>query len=425
RNLAIIAEPDALLICDLSSSQGVKRLAQGHAQAKAGAGEGSGLKDHRAFFRRWLMVNALPLWWALGADRDVGGFHDGLDAEGAPTGLPHRARVQTRQTFAYARAGALGWTGPWREAVAHGAEHLARAFVRPDGLHRTLVGAGGAPLDERAFLYDQAFALLALAERGGECEEEALGLLAALERVFRHSRGGFAEPDGERFLSNPLMHLFEASLAWTERRGAKGPWRALAEELAALALERLIDPGTGALAEAYNPAWRPLEETAVRVWPGHQFEWTWLLTRWMRLGGGAPALEAARRLHDAGNRGVVSGGLVANAMDGAFRIVDRAGRLWPQTERVKAALGLAAFASGDQSRVLEAEAAEAAGVLRRYLSVETPGLWVDVIDATGTLMPGAAPASSFYHLIGAAEALIAGAAEEVETSGEGPISLAR
>ena len=31
-----------------------------------------------------------------------------------------RARVQARQIFTYAVAGELGWTGPWREAVAHG-----------------------------------------------------------------------------------------------------------------------------------------------------------------------------------------------------------------------------------------------------------------------------------------------------------------
>jgi mannose-6-phosphate isomerase len=38
--------------------------------------------------------------------------------------------------------------------------------------------------------------------------------------------------------------------------------------------------------------------------------------------------------------------------------------------------------------------------LRRYLNTRTPGLWHDLLDG-GIFVPGAAPASTFYHLVSA------------------------
>ena len=89
-----------------------------------------------------------------------------------------------------------------------------------------------------------------------------------------------------------------------------------------------------------------------------------------------------------------------------------------QTERLKAALSLAALASGERRSRLEADARSAAAVLRRYLATPAAGLWFDVIDAGDRMVPGPALASSFYHLVGAVEALqsplpIAEAAAEV------------
>src|SRR5437868_932904 len=80
--------------------------------------------------------------------------------------------------------------GPWRSAVRHGLDALQRRYRRPDGLYRTLCDDSGAPLDERAFLYDQAFLLLALAtaaKAGVEprrCAREALQLRAILEETY-------------------------------------------------------------------------------------------------------------------------------------------------------------------------------------------------------------------------------------------------
>ncbi|MHB8530043.1 MAG: AGE family epimerase/isomerase [Caulobacteraceae bacterium] len=419
RNLAIVAEKDAVLVCDLASSQRVKLVvdqvkAGGHPQVDVQLDiapppgesvEAESLGSVTRWFRRWLMVNALPAWWTLGADRARGGFFEALDQEGIPLDLPRRSRVQTRQRFVYAQAGAMGWPGPWREAGGHAAEYLTRRFERPDGLHRTRVGPAGETLDEAVFLYDQTFALLALAEEGPAREDKARALMAAIELGFRDPAGGFVELAAPRFVSNPLMHLFEAVLAWAEV-GRGEDWPALAEEIGGFALHRLVDPAGGFIAETFGTGWRALADPAARqVWPGHQFEWAWLMARWRRLGGPEAALEAARRLHLAGGRGVIGGGVTANAMGPDFTVIDRAGRLWPQTERLKSAATLAEFAAGEERARLEAEALEAAVVLRRYLATPAAGLWFDAIDAAGALVPGPAPASSFYHLIGAVRVL--------------------
>ncbi len=91
-----------------------------------------------------------------------GGFHEKLGQDGLPIGKPVRVRVQARQTYVYARAGALGWTGP-QLAVGHAPRPVfhAVALPRPDGLFRSTLDT----TDENIDLYDQAFVLF----RAGPC----------------------------------------------------------------------------------------------------------------------------------------------------------------------------------------------------------------------------------------------------------------
>ena len=81
------------------------------------------------------------------------------------------------------------------------------------------------------------------------------------------------------------MHLFEAALAWTAVDDA-AEWRAMADRLAALCQQRLIDPATGALREFFGAGWSPADGVAGRIAePGHQYEWAFLLHRWAALTG--------------------------------------------------------------------------------------------------------------------------------------------
>jgi mannose-6-phosphate isomerase len=77
-------------------------------------------------------------------------------------------------------------------------------------------------------------------------------------------------------------------------------------------------------------------------------------------------------------------------------------RLWPQTERLKATL-LAHEVTGESRFALAA--VEAATNLLCYLETDIAGLWHDERLSNGCFPAGPSPASTFYHLIGAIDAL--------------------
>jgi mannose/cellobiose epimerase-like protein (N-acyl-D-glucosamine 2-epimerase family) len=294
--------------------------------------------------------------------------------------------------------------------VAQGLSYFLTRYRRPDGLFRTLVTADGTPVDDRALLYDQAFALLAFATAapllGGpfNLAGEAEQLRQAIFKHLKRSGPGFHSgvPHGPPLLSNPHMHLLEACLTWMDVSGGS-EWKALADELGELALSHLIDPATGMLHESFDESWRPTADAAGRlVEPGHQFEWAWLLMRWGQRR--ANVREAALRLIDVADRFGVHGGVAINAIVNDASVHDQSARLWPQTERLRAA-ALAARLCGD-ARYWRM-AGEAASSLLRYFATEVPGLWYDRLTPSGEFTRETVTAGNLYHIVGGIHELAA------------------
>lgn len=348
-----------------------------------------------ARYQDWLVQKALPLWSSNGVDAQFGGFHELLGDDGIAPNVAKRARVQARQSFTFLYAQAMGWDGPWSKIAHVGLDHLNRFYLRPDGLYATLADREGHILNATAMTYDQAFVLLALAhvhKRSGDpdARDKAEALMARLVADRGLPGGGFREAD-DAFLSNPHMHLFEASLAWIEA-GGRESWTRIAREIASLAQRAFIDGRRGVLFETFDAQWKPLGEGIVE--PGHQFEWAWLLERWSRIGGEAWAHDAALSLFAAGERGVdAARGAAVDETDPDMRVRRATARLWPQTERIKAAMILGEHKS----------AIAGAECLWRYL--DATGLWRDKMDEAGKLIAEPAPASSLYHIICAVAAL--------------------
>jgi mannose-6-phosphate isomerase len=374
--------------------------------ARRGAASNAEGRDLSSLSRRlddWLDVSALPLWWSLGADHQWGGYHDCLSLTGRPLAGPRRARVQMRQVYVYAAAGASGWSGPWLQAMEHGLGFFEDRFRRSDGLFRSCVNGRGAPVDDTAMLYDQAFALLGWATGARvtlrpDFEAKAMALLDVIRAERRCPAGGFFESGERANQSNPHMHLLEAALAWIEAGG--GPaWETFAREIVDLALSRFVDAERGYVREFFDPQWRAAPGDIGRlVEPGHQFEWAWLLGRWSRLAGDPTALETAIALFQNGVSGVdPQRGVAVDALNDDLQVRSSQARLWPQTERLKAALLLAELDAARRP-IYEAHAVAAAQSLLLYLGAPVPGVWRDKLCADGTWKEEPAPASSLYHI---------------------------
>jgi len=368
----------------------------------------SELTQMREHLMNWLFDDALPIWWEVGADRTGGGFHEAIDLAGKPVLGERRARVQARQIFTYAVAGEMGWNGPWREAVRHGLAYYIGRYRRPDGLFVNGLRADDSPFPANPHLYEQAFALLAVATAGDPALMPIADTLR--ERLSTDRRGaaggytGFA--DDRFFQSDPHMHLFEAALAWEQLSPDPG-WQALADEIAELCLARFMTP-KGLLLEYFDATWAPAAGLQGRLaWPGHQFEWAGLLERWALRRGREDTRTVARRLYRYGaNHGIdpKRGVAVFELLDD-LSVNDAKARLWSQTEWLKAALILARSASGDERRRYLADAIAAAKALMLYFDTPITGLWRDKLLADGSWVDEPAPASSFYHIIDALRVL--------------------
>ncbi len=134
RNLAIVAERDAVLVCDLSRTQEVKKIVE---RVRLSSPQHMDFpnppdEDLRSGFVRlcdWLRLRALPFWATVGRTED-GSFCELINLEGRRVAASASLRVQARQARAFALAGGLGWEGPWRTVAMGALERLDETALR-------------------------------------------------------------------------------------------------------------------------------------------------------------------------------------------------------------------------------------------------------------------------------------------------------
>ena len=371
------------------------------------------------YLLQWFLNDALPTWFDHGVDWSAGGFFERLTDEAQPYEAPRRTRVVARQIYVFCVAYRQGWAGrASQDAIRHGLSFLLTRLLQPDGLYASAVDVDGAVLDARFDLYEQAFALFALAHAHAVCPDmqapllgHANHLLDVLEAQYKHPVAGFQEslPSALPLRANPHMHLFEAALAWEDRQEANSRWHRLSDELAELALNKLIDHNVGVLSELFDEMWQPVPgDRGLVIEPGHQFEWGWLLIRWGRSRQRPDAVLAAKKMIAMGQRyGVCARRHVAiNQLDEHLAVTDDHAKLWPQTEWIKAchALGIVAAGLGERQQA-HADTCQAIDALRAYLRHPHPGLWHEVMRPDGAFSSELCRASSLYHVVCAIDTL--------------------
>jgi mannose/cellobiose epimerase-like protein (N-acyl-D-glucosamine 2-epimerase family) len=369
------------------------------------------LEDMAAHAQNWLFNAAAHRWRAELGDRTPL-FPERLSMQGERDVCPHRLFVQARHIFSYCELGRLGWSGPWREMVRANIDFLLERGRRADGFYVHRFDHKGEVLDGRADLYDQAFMLLALAYAGRALSRPDLFVAAeslgdALHKSWRHAHGGYFE--GEiavcpPYRQNPHMHLLESFIALYEASGAQR-WRDDAEHIAGLCSRSFLHSESGALLEYFDGELSPVEgEDGRIVEPGHCFEWAWLFERLAQWGvpRALPISDGmvrfARRHGVDHTRGVAINEVMT---DGSMR--NPAARLWPQTERLKAALIRQRRTHAAEER---AEAAAAYAGLIKFLQPAVAGAWRDKLKADGSWIEEPAPGSSMYHITCAVAELI-------------------
>jgi mannose/cellobiose epimerase-like protein (N-acyl-D-glucosamine 2-epimerase family) len=353
-----------------------------------------------------MIDHALPLWSKESWDQTTGGFVDRLDQEGRADRLaPRRVFVQARQIYCFAKAAQMGWYSDGREIALKGLDHLLTKAKAPDGrpgfVH--ILAPDGAVLDPLRDTFDHAFVLLALAtvytlDRDAQVRSEIDALISFLDTELRSPHGGFLEGCRASMprRQSPHMHLFEATIAVFDATH-DAVFQKRAGDFFALFFVNLYDKQKRVLGEYFEEDWSKIEP--VRVNPGHQAEWVWLLKSFERITGcptrhpRAELLGTALRYRDAAT------GCLIDEGDTEGRIRRHTRSLWPQTEMAKA--WIAQAEAGEAGAAGQARSA-LARLDQYFLSHPVAGGWYDQFDRDGTSLVAAIPASSFYHVLSAA-----------------------
>ncbi len=376
----------------------------------------------------WLVEQAWPLWLRDGVDWQAGAFRESLhpDAPEAPPPDFRRLRVAARQTYVFSQAARAG-VARAEEAVALGLRFLRTHARQPDGGYAVTFGLDNTVRDATRDLYDLAFVLFGFAHAAGAVRPprrlrgraagfahaagavdyaglaaDARDVLRFIDARLRHPEGGYREADPDQLprRQNPHMHLLEAVLAAHAAFGDP-VYLARADALVALLLDRMLNRDAAALPEFFDATFHPVRDAAGRfvVEPGHHFEWVWLLDAYLRIAGAtgrtvrrAEIEQASRLLMDTAERHGVDAatGLVLDAMTDDGAVHQRSFRIWPQTERLKAALRRPDLARTDAAACLR--------LLQTYFRADHPGLWHERMLPDGPVRGQPAPASTMYHL---------------------------
>jgi mannose-6-phosphate isomerase len=364
--------------------------------------------------KEWVFNQLLPFWASKGFDQRSNCFHEQFSSCGAPIAMQRRIMVQARQVFTFARAGRIGWAGPWRGAVNSGLQVLMAHAMRPDGGPCHALDNLGRVTDDRRDLYDLAFILLALGEAsralGGHqpALDMAETLFDWLQQNWVHPNGGYLEgdivaPNAARS-QNPHMHMLEALLTLYEVTSTP-KYLTAATEIVSLISAGAAHQNCGVVAEFYTDDFTPiLEGDKAIIEPGHQFEWSFLLDWYGRVSGRDHDALAQQILTFGEVYGVnAHSGLIHETVDRHGRIGTDTSRLWTHCERLKANLARATR-HGDPAAGLAV--CQSYDALRGFYRQPMGVLAHERKMATGSVIEDTARASSLYHVVFAMADLI-------------------
>jgi mannose/cellobiose epimerase-like protein (N-acyl-D-glucosamine 2-epimerase family) len=188
------------------------------------------------------------------------------------------------------------------------------------------------------------------------------------------------------------MHLAEACLAAFDAMKDE-EFLVVARDLLVLFERKFFDGET--LGERFEDDWRRTEAD-IELEPGHHFEWVWILAQFSRITGEDVIVPSTGLVRFAERFGVNrQTGAVYDAITAEGEVVRSSSRIWPTTERIKAALAMFELTGEDPSKTVSTSLR----VIQDYhFAGCPPGLWIDQIDNEGRPLTQIVPASCLYHI---------------------------
>lgn len=374
----------------------------------------------------WLYQQAFPRWAQAGVDAEAGGFWEGLGPNG-PDQSSHvtdrsrkRLRSQMRQIYAFTAAHRLGWQGPALDIARQGVDFVLNHYQHGDGGWSFACDATGHQIDHRRDFYELAFVIFGMGHyykesRDPRALDAARQTIDWLNECLRDRKNGgwFSGIDADGSMrqdireQNPHMHLFEALiLLFRVFPEAVPDW--MCQELLWLAETRFVDD-QGWLREQFTSDWTIADgDKGALAEPGHLFEWVWILQQAAGLMEPVRCQRLATKLYDAAMSAETGfDGLIPDQVrvPGPENMVNPAYRLWPQTEVIKAHLAMVRFGKRDAATMADQAMQR---LLDRYLiPAATSGCWHEHLGADATSQRPDSPATSFYHILVAAEDYLA------------------
>ncbi len=337
-------------------------------------------------------------------------FYEQLSQSSQPEHLGYRRiLVQCRQVFSLVTISELASNPEYLEKAKAVFELTIQKYYR--GAVQGWIFSLDAkllPLNEERDLYAHSFVLLtcaALLQASGEDKyrELAEASRSFIVAKFRAPTGGFYEaldnklqPLPKLRRQNPHMHLIEGCLAMYESSQEQS-YLALADEILELLQSRFVDFNTGTLREYFEDNLEFHSVSGAIVEPGHHFEWAWLLTERIRLGG--LSVEQNQILKALGQKLLEHGlqygwdpqyGGFYDEITPAGEILKSSKRIWPLMEAIKA---LKVY--GPQQ--LHSAESLLNFAFDHYLN-EGSGGWTEHFDQTFTPLKQSLPGSTAYHI---------------------------
>ena len=357
-----------------------------------------------AYYQKWLIDDAWPLWLERGVDWEQRAFVEHLDPDNLACDADfRRLRVAARQIVTFSKAYSCG-VPKSGDAVELGLAFLEDVAKLESGGYARLFDLQNKPLDTTLDLYDHTFVLLAFASAAqvgnkDDLRLKSLNLVRYIRANFRHKACGFIEsiPPALPRRQNPHMHFLEALLANYETFG-DSIFIETAQEIVELFFHKFLCTETATIAEYFTDDLSiEKRNNSFTIEPGHMFEWIWLLQKFGKLCSADACenhdfLSLYKKVFSFADRHAVNpdNGLIFDGLSCHGEILSRGSRIWPQTERIRAEL---LCREGNETRREQALTSFAI-----YLENTSKGLWHEQIDELGQSSYPVSRATSLYHL---------------------------